>query len=260
MKIVVLVKQTFDTEARIKLTAAGEIDSQGIKRVINPYCEFAIEKALQMIEQAGEGEVIVLAVGGKSTDATLRSALAMGAHQAIWVDDPALAEVDESATARVLAAALETIDYDLVLAGFQSVDDTTAQVPSRVAEILDIPLVTVALAAELHDGIVTVTREIDDGVEIIDLSLPAMATAQQGLAEPRYPSMRGIMQAKKKPLQTWSLADLNLDGPELAKSIRVRCCGLSLPQPRQAGKRLEGEPRSVALELLHLLQEEAKVI
>ena len=260
MKIAVLVKQTFDTEAKIKLTPAGEIDPQGVNRVLNPYCEFAVEKALQFVEGAGEGEVIVIAAGGEGTDATLRSALAMGADRGIWVKDAALAQVDEGGTARTLAAALDKVGYDLILSGFQSVDDTTAQVPSRVAEILDIPLVTVALAAELKGDTVTVTKEIDDGVEIIDLQLPAMVAAQQGLAEPRYPSMRGIMQAKKKPLETWSLADLGLDGEELAGSARVRRCGMTLPQPRQAGKRLEGEPQSVALELLSLLQEEAKVI
>ena len=260
MKIVALVKQTFDTEAKIKLTPSGEIDPHGINRVINPYCEFAVEKALQMVEEAGEGEVIVLAAGGEATDTTLRSALAMGAHRGIWVKDAALADVDEYGTARTLGAALEKVGYDLILAGFQSVDDTTAQVPSRVAEILDIPLVTVALAAEVKDDTVTVTKEIDDGVELIDIQLPAMVTAQQGLAEPRYPSMRGIMQSKKKPLETWSLDDLDLDGEAMMGSARVRCCEVSLPQPRQAGRRLEGEPQSVALELVDLLQEEAKVL
>lgn len=261
MNIVVLLKQTFDTEAKIQLTGDGKLNGQGVNRVVNPYCEFAVEKALQIVEAAGSGEVIVLSAGGEGTDATIRQALAMGAHRGFWVDDPALAGGDEAATARVLAAALGKIDYDIIFAGFQSVDDTTAQVPSRLSVLLGVPVVTVATDIEVGDGQALVTKEIDDGVEMIDIPLPAIITAQQGLAEPRYPSMRGIMQAKKKPLEAWSLADLGLSPGEFgAAAAKVRCVEFTLPQPRQGGRVIEGNPGDAARELVRLLRDEAKVI
>lgn len=261
MKIVVLMKQTFDTETKIALDANGQIDSNGVNYVVNPYCEFAVEKALQIKEGLGSGEVVILSAGPERVETSIRQCLAMGADRGILVEDAALEGGDEFTTAKVLAKALENEGYDIVLAGFQAVDDSSAQVGSRVAEILNIPQVTIATGLEINDGKAVVTREIDDGVEIIEVPTPAVFTAQQGLAEPRYPSMKGIMQAKKKPLARLSLADLGISADEVGTNgAKVKIEALSMPAARQAGKIIGGEPADAAVEVVRLLQTEAKII
>ena len=139
MKIVVLMKQTFDTETRIALNAQGAIDDAGVNYVVNPYCEIATEEALRQKEQLGEGEVIIVSVGPDRTEAAIRQCLAMGADRGVLISDPALEGGDEYTTALVLAKALSNMEYDLILAGFQAVDDGSAQVGPRVAELLNIP-------------------------------------------------------------------------------------------------------------------------
>lgn len=204
------MKQTFDTETKITLNAGGQIDSNGVNYVVNPYCEFAVEEALRIKERLGTGEVVILSVGPERVEAAIRQCLAMGADRGILVNDPALEGGDEYTAAQVLAKALEKEGYDLILAGFQAVDDGSAQVGARVAELLNIPQVTIITKLELENGKAVATREIDDGLEIIEVPLPAIFTAQQGLAEPRYPSMKGIMQSKKKPLDRLTLADIGV--------------------------------------------------
>ncbi|AVX20602.1 MULTISPECIES: electron transfer flavoprotein subunit beta/FixA family protein [Carboxydocella] len=261
MKIVVLMKQTFDTETRISLDANGKIDSTGVNYVVNPYCEFAVEEALRIKERLGEGEVIILSAGPDRVESAIRQCLAMGADRGVLINDPALENGDEYTYALALAKALQTMEYDLVLAGFQAVDDGSAQVGPRVAQLLDIPQVTIVTKIEIEDKKAVVTREIDDGVEIIEVPLPALFTAQQGLAEPRYPSMKGIMQAKKKPLQVLTLQDIGVSPDEVgASGARVKVEEFSLPAPRQAGKIIGGDPREAAVELVKLLRTEAKVI
>ena len=150
---------------------------------------------------------------------------------------------DEYTTALVLAKAMEKVEYDLILAGFQAVDDGSAQVGARVAELLNIPQVTIVVKLEIDSGKAIATREVDDGMEIIEVPLPALFTAQQGLAEARLPSMKGIMQAKKKPLQRLTLADLGLSADEVgAAGARVKQDKLVLPDARKAGKIIPGEP------------------
>jgi len=261
VKIVVLMKQTFDTETRISLDTSGHIDSSGVNYVVNPYCEFAVEEALRIKERLGTGEVVVLSAGPDHTEVAIRSCLAIGADRGILIKDEALEGGDEYATALVLAKALEKEGYDIILAGYQAVDDGSSQVGPRIAELLNIPQVTIVTKLELESGKAVATREIDDGVEIIEVPLPAIFTAQQGLAEPRYPSMRGIMQAKKKPLDYLSLADLGITAGEAgAKAAKVKIEVLSVPAPRQAGKVIGGEPAVAAVEVIRLLRTEAKII
>ncbi len=261
MRIVVLMKRTFDTETRIALDADGNIDSEGVNYVVNPYCEFAVEKALRIQEEAGAGEVVILSVGHERTESAIRQCLAMGADRGILITDPALDGGDEYTTALVLAKALQGVEYDLILAGYQAVDDGSAQVGPRVAELLNIPQVTIVTGLEIGDGKAVATREIDDGKEIIEVPLPALFTAQQGLAEPRYPSMKGIMQSKKKPVQHLSLADIGIDAAQVGSAgARVKLVSTVLPEARQAGKLIGGEPEEAAVELARLLVAEAKVI
>lgn len=255
MNIVVCLKQTFDTEAKITLDAGGQIERKGVSLIMNPYDEFAVEEALRLKEKDG-GEVTVISVGESSAQDALRQALAMGADKAVLVD-PGDVELDEYATATILAKAISGLEYDIILGGFRAIDDGSAQVAGRVAEILNVPVVNVVTKLEVEGGKAVATREIEGGSELVEVALPAVFTAQKGLNEPRYPSMKGIMKAKKKPMQKMTLADLGLDGQVEAK---VKALSYSLPEPRKAGKIIPGEAAEAARELAKLLREEAKVI
>lgn len=253
MKILVCMKQTFDTEAKIAFDGDGKIDSKGVTMIMNPYDEFAVEEALR-IKEAGDGEVTVISAGGSKAQDALRQALAMGADNAVLVETDGT-EMDEYATAVVLAKAIGGLEYDIILGGFRAIDDGSAQVMSRVAEILNVPVVNVITKLELADGKAVATREIEGGSEIVEVTLPAVFTAQKGLNEPRYPSMKGIMKAKKKPLEKKSVSDLGVD-----VASKVKAISFSLPEPRKAGKVVPGEAAEAARELARLLREEAKVI
>lgn len=257
MKIAVLLKQTFDTEAKISIDSNGQISRQGVSLIINPYDEYAIEEALRLKEKNG-GEVTVISAGATEAQDALRQALAMGADKAVLITDDALAGGDEYTAAVVLAKALSTLEIDLVLAGWRAIDDGSSQVAVRVAELLGLPQVNVVTKLEVAEGKATATREIEGGSEVVEVPLPAVITAQKGLNEPRYPSMKGIMQAKKKPMQKFSLAELGLDAAQVAP--KVKAMSYFLPSPRAAGKILPGEAPDAARELCRLLREEAKII
>ncbi|MGQ9532055.1 MAG: electron transfer flavoprotein subunit beta/FixA family protein [Desulfotomaculales bacterium] len=256
MKIVVLLKQTFDTEAKITLDAGGRINRQGVNLIINPYDEYAVEEALRLKEKHG-GEVTVVSVGEAQVQDALRQALAMGADKAVLVT-PDGVEVDEYSTAVILARAVARQEYDIVLAGWRAIDDGSAQVAARVAEILGLPMVNMVTKLEVNGGRAVATREIEGGVEVVEVPLPAVITAQKGLNEPRYPSMKGIMQAKKKPLEKLGLSDLGLDPAQAAPKVKI--LQYFLPAARAAGKILPGEPAEAAAALAKALREEAKVI
>ncbi|MEW6426172.1 MAG: electron transfer flavoprotein subunit beta/FixA family protein, partial [Bacillota bacterium] len=187
----------------------------------------------------------------------LRQALAMGADRALLIN-PEVAEVDEYTTATILAKAVSGMEYDLILGGWRAIDDGSAQVAGRVAEILDIPVVNQVTKIEIEDGKAIATRDIEGGNEVVEVALPAVLTAQKGLNEPRYPTMKGIMQAKKKPMEKKGLADLGLDAGQVA--AKVKALGFFLPSPRAAGKIIEGEIPEAVAALVKCLREEAKVI
>lgn len=256
MKILVCLKQTFDTEAKINLDSNGKIERKGVSMIMNPYDEFAVEEALR-IKEKGEGEVTVISIGGQQAQDALRQALAMGADNAVLVDVGDM-EMDEFSTATILAKVIGDMEYNLILGGFRAIDDGSAQVAGRVAEILNIPVVNVVTKLEIEGGKALATREIEGGSEVVEVSLPAMVTAQKGLNEPRYPSMKGIMKAKKKPMKKMALADTGLDDSQVAP--KVKAISFSLPEARQAGKIIPGEAAQAAQELAKLLREEAKVI
>jgi electron transfer flavoprotein beta subunit len=255
MNIVVTVKQTFDTEAKIALDGKGAIDSSGVKLVINPYDEFAIEEALKLKEKFG-GEVTIVSVGGEKIEISVRTALAMGCDKAVRIDDPALQNADEWVIAEALAKAVAKLPYDIVLAGRIAVDDGSGQVAVRMADALGVPSVGSILKLEIEGDMASVTREIDGGTEQIEVKLPVVLTAQKGLNEPRLPGMKGIMGAKKKEIAVQSLADLGLSAADVTPKMSV--LKYSLPSPRKGGRVIPGDAAGAAHELARLLREEAK--
>jgi electron transfer flavoprotein beta subunit len=260
MKIVVCVKQVPDTETRVKIDASGRAVSEAdvANWIVSPYDEFAIEEALRIKEAKG-GEVVAVTVGPERAQAALRTALAMGADSAVHVKDAALDATDTLGTARALAAAVKTLaPFDLVLCGQQGVGGDNSQIPGMLAELLDLPQVTVAVKIGVGDGTATVDREIEGGRETWQTPLPAVVSAQKGLNEPRYASLKGIMAAKKKPIQVLDLAGLGLDAAAVVPKVTVTA--MALPPARPAVRMIEGDPATQAKELIRLLHEEARVI
>lgn len=264
MNIVVCVKQVPDTATRIKVKPeTGEIDPEGIQYVVNPYDEFAVEEALQIKERLGKGEVLVVSQGPERAREALRTCLAMGADRGIHLKDSAFEGGDSLATSVALAAAIRRQPFDLILCGRQAVDDDLAQVGASLAELLDIPHVSLVSKLELSsDGrTATVRRDVEGASEVLEIELPALLTCQKGLNEPRYPSLKGIMAAKKKPVEELSVSDLGVDPARVGTAgSKMKVLKYSSPPSRGGGKILQGEPAETAKELVRLLREEAKVI
>ena len=258
MKIAVCIKQVPDTETRIRIAPDGKgIVESDVNWIVSPYDEFAIEEALKIKEAKG-GEVVLVSLGPDRVQSALRSGLAMGADSALHLKDPLFEQTDTLGTAWALATALKPQAPDLILMGQQGVGGDNAQVPGLVAEILDLPQVTMAVKIELQDGKATIEREIEGAHETWDVTLPAVVSAQKGLNEPRYASLKGIMAAKKKLIETKGAADLGLTPEQLAPKVRVMA--LERPPSRSAVKMIEGNADTQVKELLRLLHEEAKVI
>jgi electron transfer flavoprotein beta subunit len=259
MKIVVCVKQVPDTETRIRIAPDGNaIVEADVNWIVSPYDEFAIEEALRIREKKG-GEIVLVTAGPERAQSALRTGLAMGADAAVHVKDPLVDATDSAGTAKALAAAIKTLaPFDLVLTGQQGVGGDNSQVPGLLAEFLDLPQVTVAVKLEVGDGKAVVEREIEGAHETWETSLPAVVSAQKGLNEPRYASLKGIMAAKKKTVDVKDAASLGLDAAALAPKTKVTA--LELPPPRPGVRMIEGDADTQVKELLRLLHEEAKVI
>ena len=249
MNITVCIKRTPDTETRVRIGDDGvSIDPAGVKYIMSPYDEMAVEAALKTTEAVGDGEVQVLTFGSPDAVETLRSGLAMGADSGILLTgDPTM---DGLATAKVLTAELEGRSDDLVLFGVKAVDDDQQQVGPMVATLLGRPCVTAVAAFEVKDGVATCHREVEGGMEVVEVPLPAVLTVTKGEFEPRYASLKGIMAAKRKPLEQKEAADVE---PRLVVDR------LGLPPARPEG-RIVGEGPDAVPELVRLLREEAKVI
>lgn len=257
MNIYVVMKRTFDTEEKLVIKN-GQIEEEGAEFIINPYDEYAIEEAIQMKDKHG-GEVTVITVGGEDAEKELRTALAMGADKAVLVNiEDDLENGDEYTTARVLAQFFKENKFDMILGGNVAIDGGSGQVGPRIAELLDIPYVTTITKIDINGESVTIERDVEGDKEIIETSLPVLVTAQQGLNEPRYPSLPGIMKAKKKPLEELELNDLDLEEEDVEAKTKV--VDIYLPPKKEAGKVLEGELEDQVKELVNLLQKEAKVI
>jgi len=262
MNIIVFLKQVPDTASRIRIGAGGKnIDETDITWVISPYDEYALEEALKIKESKGAGKVTVISMGPERVSAALRNALATGADEAVHLLDPAFAGSDAFATAKILTASVKNRSYDILFFGKTGVDMDQSQLPSMVAELLNLPQVTQIAKLEVGDGKVVAHREVEGATETVETSLPVVLAAEKGLNEPRYPSLKGIMAAKKKPMEVVNLTALGLSASEVgAEGSRVVLNSLSLPPERAAGKILQGDPRETAKQLAHLLRNEAKVI
>ncbi len=260
MNILVFVKRVPDTESRIRIRhETKSIAEDGLNFVVSPYDEYAVEEALRLREAKG-GTVRVVSVGKDETVAVLRKCLAMGADEAFLVKDDSPETYDGLRTARIIARVVERkfAGADVLLFGKASVGADNSQVPAMVAELLGLPQATVVTKLEVEAASATALREIEGGMEKVVFSLPAVVTAQKGLNEPRYETLKGIMAAKKKEIPVVKLDELGLGPEELDPQVEVT--GLDVPAPRQAGKILQGDPAETARELVRLLRDEAKVI
>jgi electron transfer flavoprotein beta subunit len=249
VRIAVCLKRVPDTTTKIIIAADGRsIDENGVKFIVNPYDEYAIEEALKLREAAGSGETVVYSVGGDAAQETIRTALAMGMERGVLLN--AAPSADGLAVARALADELKVANFDLILFGKLAVDDYNHQVGTMVAELLGLPCITSVAHLAISGGAVEAEREIEGGMEVVTCQLPAVLTCDKGLNNPRLPSLKGIMAAKKKPLEV---------KPVSLGASSVEVLGLTLPPERKAG-RILGEGPDMVPELVRLLRQEAKVI
>lgn len=251
MHILVLLKQTFDTEAKIQLNAEGKIDETGVNCIINPFDEIALEEGLRLKEKQG-GEVVVISLGADKAQEALRQALAMGADRAILITG---IDGDNLVTAEALAAAIRKEPYDIILCGWRAIDDQAAQVPGRLAEILNLPLANVVTKLVVNGNKANAWVDVEGGSWVIEFPLPAIVTAQRGLNEPRYPSLKGIMQAKKKELRQVTAADLGITVTSKSEVISYE-----MPKTCRARKIIRDEAPKAAEQLVELLHSEAKIL
>lgn len=259
MNSVVCISQVPDTEARIKIAAdKRHVDETGIKFIVSPYDEFALEEAVKIKEKSG-GDVTVITFGPERAAQALRECLARGATKAIHIKGDA-GDADSLGIAKVLAAAIKSVPHDLVLLGKQGVGTDNSLVGPMLAELLGYPQVNVVTHLEVGDGKLTAHREIEGAEEIIEASLPAVVTAQKGLNEPRFAGIKGIMAAKKIPLDTKSIADLGLSDGDVLNQ-RVKIVSLDMPAEKTGGRKIDGaDPAAAAREILKFIREEAKAI
>jgi electron transfer flavoprotein beta subunit len=243
MNIVVLVKQVPDTYSERKLRSDGTLDRDATDAVLDEINERAVEAALQLKEAGESSEVTVLAMGpDRATDA-IRKALSMGADKAVHLSDEALAGSCAVQTARALAKAIGTVEgVDLVIAGNEASDGRSAAVPAMVADVLGLPVLTHAREVSVEGSTVTVKRETDDGITTLTAELPAVVSVGEKINEPRYPSFKGIMAAKKKPVTTLSLADAGIDPSEVGLANALTSVTSSQPKPpKSAGEKVTDE-------------------
>ena len=259
MNSVVCISHVPDTESRIKIAADGRrIDETGLKFIVSPYDEYALEEAIRLKEKSG-GDVTVLTFGPDRAQQGLREALARGATKAMHVKGES-GDADSLGIAKVLAAAIKSIPHDLVFLGKQGVGTDNALVGPMVAELLGYPQVNVVTHLEVGDGKLTAHREIEGAEEILEASLPAVVTAQKGLNEPRYASLKGIMAAKKIAIDTKSVADLGLDEADIYNQ-RVTVVSIELPAEKSGGRKIDGsDAATAAQEIIKYIRDEAKAL
>ena len=262
MRILVCIKQVIDTGARLTIKD-GRVEGDALPRVLNPYDEFALEEAIRIKEADADTTVTVLTLGPEKFRDTLRTGLAMGADEAVHLLDPAFERLDSLGVAHALAQAAGKVGFDLILCGRQAVDDDMAQVGPALSVFLDIPCLTMVTKLEFAGDkqSATVTRQVEGGAEVYRLALPCLLTCQKGLNEPRLPSLKGIMKAKKKEITVWDAAAIGFDAATYgAGANRVREVELTPPPARPKGVMLEGTPQEASAELVRILRDERKVI
>lgn len=264
MRIAVCIKQVPDTEARLRVAKDGRwVDEEDIPFVINESDNYALEEALRIAEQTG-GEVVVVSLGPSRVKDALRKGLAMGAARAVHLEDAAFAGGDALATGRTLAAAIRRLEADLVLTGAQSDDVGYGATGSVVAGHLGWPHAWLVMGVTLEEGhaTATVTREMESGMnEIFRVKLPAVIEVQAGINHPRYASLKGIMQAKRKPIDLWTPEDLGLTADEVgAAGSRLEILEVAFPASGEGAEMIEGDAAAMAGALVEKLQREARVL
>jgi electron transfer flavoprotein beta subunit len=248
MKIAVCISQVPDTTTNVKIGSGGRsIDSSGVTYIINPYDEFGVEEALKLKEKNG-GETIAISVGKDAVKETIRKAFAMGIDKGVLIKTDA--EMDSYAIAKNLADVLKELNPEIVFFGKQSIDYDDSQVGGLVAEFLGLPSINVVVDLSIDGNNVTAEREIEGGKEIVSASLPVIICAQKGLNNPRYPNLKGIMQAKSKPIEERL--------PTYSEN-KSEVISMKMPKPKAKGK-IVGTDATAASELVKLLREEAKII
>lgn len=253
MNIFVCLKQTFDTEEKI-VVVNGNVKEDGVKFVMNPYDEYAVEEAIKLRDEFG-GSITAITIGPERAQEALRTALAMGVDEAVHISDESLFG-DEYTASNVLAAYLKDKNADIIICGNQAVDDGSGQVAIRLAELLNIPHIGTITKLEISGTDVVAHRDAEGDTEIVGGKLPILVTAQQGLNDPRYPSLIGIRKANKKPLETPGAADLGLGAVTAKATVKETF----LPAEKGAGRILEGDNADKVKELVNLLRTEAKVL
>lgn len=249
MKVLVPVKRVIDAYVKVRVKADGSgVETQNVKMSMNPFCEIAVEEAVRLKEAGTASEIVVVSCGQQQSQETIRTALAMGADRGILVQSDEVLE--PLGIAKLLKAIVEKEQPQLVLLGKQAVDSDHSQTGQMLAALLGWSQGTFASKIQASDGKLTVTREIDGGLETVDLKLPSIVTADLRLNEPRYASLPNIMKAKKKPIETTAPSDLGVDVAPRTKVLKV-----TEPPVREAGVKVS----SVA-ELVEKLKAEAKVI
>ncbi|MCB1172588.1 MAG: electron transfer flavoprotein subunit beta/FixA family protein [Leptospiraceae bacterium] len=253
MNIFVLVKQVPDTETRIK-TSGAAIDESGVKWIVSPFDEHALEEALRQKEKTG-ATVTAVSLGPDRAVEALRTAYALGVDKAVLLKDDTYNVLDVSYAAAALAAYLKDAGADLILSGHVAIDSQSSMVPAMIAQHLGFPNINNAIELGIDGSKVTVKREIEGGTATMESNGPAVVTASKGLNEPRYPSLKGIMAAKKKQIETVDAASLGVTAPKLDVA------SLEPPPPRPPGRIIEGDSvNTKAAELVKALREEVKVI
>lgn len=261
MNIICCIKQVPSTETKIRINSQTSfVDTTEVEWVINPYDEYAIETALRIKEKLGAGKVTAISLGPERVKMALRTALAMGVDEAVQLSDPAFEGVDGLSLGRVLAAAIKRLGFDLVFCGKQAIDDDMAFVPQVVAHFLGIGYVAVVPEVEVTPGSreVVAHREIEGATEVVQAQLPCLLTIQKGKYQPRYPTLKLMMVAKRKEIPVWNAAELGIDPATLTRLVvEIKH---QMPLGRKPGQMLEGELNQVVPELVRLLREEAKII
>jgi electron transfer flavoprotein beta subunit len=246
VKIVVSIKQVPATGADKRYTDDLRLDRTGVEAIINPLDEYAIEQALRLVDAGAAESVTYLSMGPDQAAEALRRALAMGGDDAVLVTDPALAGADEWATARVLSTALDKLAPDVALMGMASDDARGSLVPGAVAAMRNVPLLSYGAELALADGHARMRRLSATGFDWITAPLPVVASVTDQVGEPRYASLKGIMAAKRKPMETWSLADLGLSADDLGGGALTRVTGVEPPEEKPPTERIENLPPTEA--------------
>jgi electron transfer flavoprotein beta subunit len=256
VNIVVLAKWVPEPEGTPTIGDDGLLVREGADGALDPGDEYGLEAALQLIEAAGDGEIVLISMGPDVAQAALQRGLAMGAHKGVRITDDALRGADALVTARALAKAIERQPFDLVIAGVESTDGYTGTVPASVAELLGVPSLTFARELHLSDDTLTIERQTPAGYDVVVAPLPVVITVTAGATEPRYPSLKGVMAAKSKPVETVSAGELGLSGDDLTPTQTV--AEVTDAPPKQGGETVEFDETTAAR--IADLMAEAKVI